>query len=92
MSRRARATTFVFRVSELSKAVYWRAARRGMTMREVARETGVDPSTFTRLKQGKTKLDTDTLVTLLEWLGYLAPFVMPRPRSGRAAPPAKEDQ
>ena len=54
-------------------------------MRDVAAETGVSPSTLTRLAQGQ-KPDADTLVTLLAWLNAEpAAFTVPRP----AAEPEK---
>jgi transcriptional regulator with XRE-family HTH domain len=39
-----------------------------LSWREVARETGVNHSTFTRLSQGK-RPDVDTFMTLTGWIG-----------------------
>lgn len=45
-----------------------RRARVGLDWRDVARETGLSPSTFTRLGQGH-RPDADALCTLMIWLG-----------------------
>ncbi len=47
-------------------------------MRDVSAETGLSPSTLTRLGQGQ-KPDADGLVTLLAWLkAEAAEFAVPR--------------
>ena len=47
-------------------------------MRDVAAETGLSPSTLTRIAQGQ-KPDADALVTLLAWLNAdAAAFAVPR--------------
>jgi transcriptional regulator with XRE-family HTH domain len=43
------------------------AAHRQISMRHVAAETGLSPSTLTRIGQGQ-KPDADGLLTLLAWL------------------------
>lgn len=40
---------------------------RGVSFRDVAKETGLSPSTLTRLRQGK-HLDGDGLASLTSWL------------------------
>jgi transcriptional regulator with XRE-family HTH domain len=40
----------------------------GRSWRDIARELGIDHSTFTRLGRGQ-RPDVDTLVTLTDWLG-----------------------
>ena len=39
----------------------------GMTWRDIAADTGISPSTLTRISQGH-RPDADALVTLLAWL------------------------
>jgi transcriptional regulator with XRE-family HTH domain len=41
--------------------------RRGLSWRAVGRETGLPPSTFSRITQGHS-IEADALVTLLVWL------------------------
>lgn len=42
-------------------------AHQGLTWRDVADQTGLSPSTFTRLSDGK-RPDADALCTLIAWL------------------------
>ena len=42
---------------------------RGITWRAIADETGLSPSTLSRLGQG-ADIDADALVSLLAWLGH----------------------
>jgi transcriptional regulator with XRE-family HTH domain len=42
---------------------------RGITERQVMREVGCSPSTYTRMKHG-LKPDADALLSLLGWLGH----------------------
>jgi transcriptional regulator with XRE-family HTH domain len=51
----------------LAAAVETVIRHRKITMRTAAAETGLSPSTLTRLAQGQ-KPDADGLVTLLDWL------------------------
>lgn len=68
----------VLNVGALSAAVSTVARHRGMSMRDVSAETGLSPSTLTRLGQGQ-KPDADGLVTLLAWLkAEAAEFAAPR--------------
>jgi transcriptional regulator with XRE-family HTH domain len=72
------ATNRVLDVTALAAAVTLVARHRKITMREVARETGLSPSSLTRLAQGQ-KPDADALVTLLAWLNAeAATFAVPR--------------
>jgi transcriptional regulator with XRE-family HTH domain len=48
-----------------------------MSMRQVAGETGLSPSTLTRLANGQ-KPDADGLVSLLAWLGIKTGFAIER--------------
>ena len=61
------ATRKVLDVPALTAALTSVVRHRKITMRDVAAETGLSPSTLTRLAQGQ-KPDADGLVTLLAWL------------------------
>jgi transcriptional regulator with XRE-family HTH domain len=65
----------VLDAAALGAAVETIARHRRISMREVSRETGLSPSTLTRLSQGQ-KPDVDALITLLVWLGedVIVPF------------------
>ena len=72
-------TRQVLNVSALTAAVTSVARHRKISMRDVAAETGLSPSSLTRMAQGQ-KPDADGLVTLLAWLNADASvFVIPRP-------------
>ena len=71
------ATRHVLDTAALHAAVEAVAAHRGLSMRDVAAETGLSPSTVTRLSQGQ-KPDADALVSLLAWLGHKPRFTVPR--------------
>jgi transcriptional regulator with XRE-family HTH domain len=73
-------TNRVLDIAALAAAVALRARQREITMKDVARETGMTPSSMTRLAQGQ-KPDADGLVTLLAWLNTdAAAFTVPRGR------------
>lgn len=57
----------VLDVAVLALAVTTVARHRKISMRDVSAETGLSPSTLTRLTQGQ-KPDADGLLTLLAWL------------------------
>lgn len=68
----------VLDVAALTAAVETVTRHRKISMRDVAAETGLSPSTLTRLAQGQ-KPDADALVTLLAWLNAeAATFAVPR--------------
>ena len=68
----------VLNVTALAAAVTFVARHRKISMRDVAAETGLSPSSLTRLAQGQ-KPDADGLVTLLAWLNAEpAAFTVPR--------------
>lgn len=72
-------TKRVLDVQALAAAITTVARHRGISMRTVAAETGLSPSTITRLSQGR-KPDADALVTLLAWLkAEASAFAIPRP-------------
>jgi transcriptional regulator with XRE-family HTH domain len=75
------ATRQVLDVTALAAAITSVARHRKISMRDVAKETGLSPSSLTRLTQGQ-KPDADGLVTLLAWLNAdAAAFVVPRPET-----------
>lgn len=61
------ATREVLDVIALAKAIALVADYRKISMKKVGAETGLSPSTLTRLAQGQ-KPDADGLITLLAWL------------------------
>lgn len=61
------ATRYILNVQALAAAVETITRHRQISLRAVAAETGLSPSTLTRLSQGQ-KPDADALVTLLAWL------------------------
>jgi transcriptional regulator with XRE-family HTH domain len=61
-------------------------ARRLSSWRQVAKETGVSPSTLTRLAQGK-RPDVDSLAALLHWLHMPAEAFMRGPEAGSSQQP-----
>jgi transcriptional regulator with XRE-family HTH domain len=64
-----------------------RKAGDSTSWREIARELGISPSTFTRLAQGR-RPDVDTFATLLQWLGMPAEQFLRTEDSEREAPEA----
>ena len=71
-------TRYVLDSAALASAITTIARHRKISMNQVARETGLSPSTLTRLSQGH-KLDADGLLTVLMWLGDDAwPFARER--------------
>ena len=71
-------TRQVLDVTALAAAITSVARHRKISMRDVAAETGLSPSSLTRLTQGQ-KPDADGLVTLLAWLNADAStFIVPR--------------
>lgn len=67
----------VLDTAALHHAIAAVALHRGISARTVSTETGLSPSTLTRLKNGQ-KPDADGLVSLLAWLGYSIPFTRNR--------------
>lgn len=76
----------VLDVQALADAIALVARHRDISMRTVSAETGLSPSTITRLSQGQ-KPDADGLVTLLVWLKTdAAAFAVPRPTGSEENP------
>jgi lambda repressor-like predicted transcriptional regulator len=55
--------------AEVARAVERRARTRGMSLRAVARETGIANTTVNRLLDGR-HVEVDALVALARWAGY----------------------
>lgn len=60
-------TKWVLDTSQLAAAIATVARHREIFLRDVAAETGLSPSTVSRIGQGQ-KPDADALVSLLFWL------------------------
>jgi transcriptional regulator with XRE-family HTH domain len=60
-------THYVLDVAALAAAIETVTRHRKISLRDVAAETGLSPSTLTRISQGQ-KPDADGLLTLLAWL------------------------
>jgi len=54
--------------SELGDAVRRRREQHGMSLRDVAEETGVSASTLSRIENGTGKPDADNIARLASWL------------------------
>src|SRR5205814_8258015 len=66
--------------SELGDAMRRRREQQGMSLRDVADETGVWASTLSRIENGTGKPDADNIARLTAWLN----MPMERVMSGRA--------
>src|SRR5213594_4709469 len=54
--------------AELGSAVRRRREQQGMSLRDVAEETGVSASTLSRIENGTGKPDADNIARLASWL------------------------
>src|SRR5437667_12802931 len=72
--------------SELGDAVRRRREQQGMSLRDVAEETGVSASTLSRIENGTGKPDADNISRLAAWIDMPIERVM-HPGSRRAADP-----
>src|SRR5437588_9491364 len=54
--------------AELGSAVRRRREQHGLSLRDVAEETGVSASTLSRIENGKGKPDADNIARLAAWL------------------------
>src|SRR5207249_12164157 len=72
--------------SELGDAMRRRREQQGMSLRDVAEETGVSASTLSRIENGTGKPDADNIARLAAWLDMPIERVMHN-RSGGAAEP-----
>src|SRR6059058_3265085 len=62
--------------SELGDAVRRRREQQGMSLRDVAEETGVSASTLSRIENGTGKPDADNIARLTAWLDMPVERVM----------------
>lgn len=70
-------------VPELHRRLDQRRRERGLTWRQLADQTGISPSTLTRIGDGK-RPDADALVSLLVWLDLdtdIALLIEPKDRT-----------
>lgn len=72
------ASRYELDIARLADAIETVKRHRGMSARAVAEETGLSPSTLTRMSQGQ-KPDADALVSLLTWL-HTDAVLFTRPR------------
>src|SRR2546427_9290792 len=68
--------------SELGDAVRRRREQKGMSLRDVAEETGVSASTLSRIENGTGKPDADNIARLAGWLDMPIERVMHHGRGG----------
>jgi transcriptional regulator with XRE-family HTH domain len=71
--------------AELGSAVRRRREQQGLSLRDVADETGVSASTLSRIENGTGKPDADNIARLAAWLDMPIERVMHRAR-GSADP------
>src|SRR2546425_13253114 len=73
--------------SELGEAVRRRREQQGMSLRDVADETGVSASTLSRIENGTGKPDADNIARLAAWLDMPIERVMHHDRAAAEAKP-----
>jgi transcriptional regulator with XRE-family HTH domain len=67
---------------ELGRAIRRRREELGLSLRDVADETGVSASTLSRIENGTGKPDADNIARLTGWLNMPMERVMGAPRPG----------
>src|SRR5881394_1361532 len=70
--------------AELGDAVKRRREQQGLSLRDVAEETGVSASTLSRIENGTGKPDADNIARLAAWLGMPIERVMHQNHTGGA--------
>jgi predicted transcriptional regulator len=73
-------STYELDVPELYQHLNSRRLERGLMWKDLASHTGIPPSTFSRMAEGK-RPDADGLVSILVWLNLdtnLAHFIKPK--------------
>src|SRR6266446_9931724 len=70
--------------SELGGAVRRRREQQGLSLRNVAEQTGVSASTLSRIENGTGKPDADNIARLAAWLDMPIEQVMHRNHTGGA--------
>src|SRR5438045_4620284 len=66
--------------SELGDAMRRRREQQGMSLRDVAEETGVSASTLSRIENGTGKPDADNIARLTTWLDMPLERILSRGR------------
>lgn len=82
----------VLDVDRLTAALDARRQAESLSWRDLAKQTGVQPSTLTRMHQGRYP-DVTTFISLVKWLGQPAEeFYLPKGQAGavRKANPVAE--
>jgi len=72
--------------AELGSAIRRRREERGLSLRDVADETGVSASTLSRIENGTGKPDADNIARLASWLDMPIERVMHHAERGVADP------
>lgn len=72
--------------AELGDAVRRRREQQGLSLRDVAEETGVSASTLSRIENGTGKPDADNIARLATWLDMPIERVMHASSRGAADP------
>ncbi|OLE53904.1 MAG: hypothetical protein AUG51_10595 [Acidobacteria bacterium 13_1_20CM_3_53_8] len=67
---------------ELGRAIRRKREEQGLSLRDVADETGVSASTLSRIENGTGKPDADNIARLTEWLNMPMERVMGRHDAG----------
>ena len=75
----AQSTNSLVNTSELGRAIRRKREEHGLSLRDVADETGVSASTLSRIENGTGKPDADNIARLTAWLNV----PMERIMSGR---------
>src|SRR5947209_9692129 len=73
--------------AELGNAVRRRRDQEGLSLRDVAEETGVSASTLSRIENGTGKPDADNIARLAAWLDMPIERVMHHDRAAAEAKP-----
>ncbi len=55
-------------INELGRAMQRRRQQQGVSLRDLARETGISASTLSRIENGAGKPDADNIARLARWL------------------------
>ena len=73
--------------AELGNAIRRRREQQGLSLRDVADETGVSASTLSRIENGTGKPDADNIARLAAWLNMPIERVMHHDRAAAEAKP-----
>ncbi len=73
--------------AELGNAIRRRREQKGLSLRDLAEETGVSASTLSRIENGTGKPDADNIARLAAWLDMPIERVMHHDRAAAEAKP-----